>query len=86
MKNKLRSFAHSEVNYPEYLAQVDIAASIAEGRGVGRKFENQEWTPVELDSYFPKTLLDNQDKYKDYILDNATTNALAILPKFPYNS
>ena len=86
MKNKLRSFAHAEVNYPEYLAQVDINASIAEGRGVGRKFEDQVWTPVELDSYFPKTLLNNQDKYKSFILDNAATNALAILPKFPYNS
>lgn len=86
MKNKLRSFAHAEVNYPEYLAQVDIDASIAEGLGVGRKFEQQEWKPVEIDSYFPKTLLNNLDKYKNYILDNPATNALAILPKFSYNS
>jgi hypothetical protein len=85
MKNKLRSFAHAEVNYPEYLEQVDIDASIAEGLGVGRKFEQQEWQPVKIDSYFPDTLVNNLDKYKTFILNNATINALDILPEYPYN-
>ena len=86
MKNKLKSFAHTEVNYPEYLEQIDIDASISEGLGVGRKFEQQQWKVVDINEYFPKTVLNNLEKYKNYILDNNNVNALDFLPPYNYNT
>jgi len=84
MLNKLRSFAHQEVNYPEYMAQVDINASIQEGRGVGRQYEDQEYKVVEINDYFPKTLVNNLGKYQQYILENPTVDAKTMLPEYPY--
>jgi hypothetical protein len=41
--------------------------------------ENSEFKPVILDSYFPKTILNNQEKYKDLIIPNAETTIMDIL-------
>jgi hypothetical protein len=85
LRDKAKSFSHSEVNRPDFLAQIDIAASIEQGTSWDRTSQDK-YVVVELDSYFPKYLLANQDKFKDYILGNPVTTALALLPKYPYNS
>ena len=33
---------------------------------------NEVWGPVLLDSYFPKTIVNNISKYRDFILPGAT--------------
>jgi hypothetical protein len=83
--DKAQSFAHTEVNNPEFLAQIDPDKSIEQGTSWDRN-SNDKYVIVELDHYFPKTLINNREKYQKYILDNPTTTALALLPEYPYNS
>jgi hypothetical protein len=38
-------------------------------KGVGfNPLDSRPFVKVALDDYFPKTILENQDKYKDYIV------------------
>jgi hypothetical protein len=81
--DKAQSFAHTEVNTPEFLAQIDPAASI-EKRTSWKQDSDDSYEIVDLDNYFPKYLCDNQNKYQQYILNNPVTQARALLPEFPY--
>lgn len=83
--DKAQSFAHTEVNNPAFLDQIDPDKSIEQGTSWDRN-SSDKYTIVELDSYFPATLINNREKYQRYILDNPTTTALALLPDYPYNS
>jgi len=74
VKNKLKSFSHSELNIPSIIDNIDVEKSIARGRDHFRP--NEIWGPVILDEYFPKTILNNQDKYKDYIVQGGTKSVL----------
>lgn len=78
---KIQSFAHDETNRPEILEQLDIADSISRGVGIIRTNEDYRFTPVTLDDYFPKTVINNIEEYKDKIItDIATTSARQYLP------
>jgi hypothetical protein len=68
-KTKIQSFAHTEVNKPEILDNIDIERHIKEGTDHFRP-ENQTWTAVDLDAYFPKEIIENKDKYAKYILQD----------------
>jgi len=83
--DKAKSFAHTEVNKPEFLEQIDPDASIAAGKSWDRS-SGDKYVIVELDSYFPQTLVNNREKYQKFILDNPTAKALDLLPAYPYNS
>jgi hypothetical protein len=83
--DKAKSFSHQEVNRPEFIEQIDIEASIRERKEWDRS-QPAKYEIVELDSYFPVALLNNKEKYQQYILDNPVMNALAILPSYPYNN
>jgi len=82
--DKAQSFAHTEVNNPEFLSQIDPDASIAK-RTSWQQNSSDKYEIVELDSYFPEPVLRHQDRYQKYILDNATAKALDLLPAYPYN-
>ena len=81
--NKAKNFAHAEVNRPEFIAAIDVEKSIAERKEWDRNQANQ-YKIVELNDYFPKTILNNVDKYKQSILDNPEANIYNILPPYPY--
>lgn len=83
--DKAKSFAHTEVNTPEFLAQIDPAESIKAKTSWARN-SSDRYEIVEIDDYFPKALINNLDKYQQYILDNPVTKALALLPPYPYNN
>jgi hypothetical protein len=83
--DKAQSFAHQEVNTPEFLAQIDPDASIAK-RTSWKQDSADVYEIVELDNYFPATVVNNQEQYKKYILDNPVTKALDLLPAYPYNT
>lgn len=83
--DKAQSFAHTEVNTPEFLAQIDPDVAIAT-RTEWNLNSDARYEIVELDSYFPKTIINNREKYQKYILDNPVTTPLALLPAYPYNS
>ena len=64
---KLKSFAHTELNKEEILAKVNVEEMIE--RGVGfNPLDERPFVKVALDDYFPVTILENQEKYSDYII------------------
>jgi Glycosyltransferase family 17 len=84
LHDKAKSFSHQEVNTPEFLAQIDIEASIRERKEWNRN-NNSEYTIVELDNYFPSSILRNIEQYKQYILEKTECSVLDILPPYIYN-
>jgi hypothetical protein len=67
IRTKLKSFAHTELNREDVLAQVNVDDMIE--RGVGfNPLDSRPFVKVALGDYFPKTILENQDKYKEYII------------------
>ncbi len=68
VKNKLQSFAHTELNKPEILAQVNVLEMMKKGVGFN-PLDNRPFVKVSLDKYFPKTILENKEKYMAYIID-----------------
>ena len=68
VKNKLKSFAHTELNKPEILAQVNVDEMM--DRGVGfNPLDSRPFVKVALDDYFPKTILLNKDQYTGFIVE-----------------
>jgi hypothetical protein len=79
--NKLR---HVADYFPEVAENIDVDALIQERTSqvvAGSIFE-----PVILDDYFPKTLTENQEKYKDLILTDGTQTVLDKLSIIPMTS
>ena len=80
-RSKIQSFAHDETNQPEILDQLNIEDSIRQGVGIIRTNNDYRFTPVVLDDYFPKTIIDCIDSYKDKIIfDTTAPNARQYLP------
>ena len=77
--DKAQSFSHTEVNNPEFLAHIDIEASIRERKEWNRT-QSAQYEIVELDDYFPKILQDQ--KYKMFVLDSPMATVHDILPFF----
>ena len=83
--DKAKSFSHQEANTPEFIAQIDPEASIAK-RASWLQDGGDVYEIIELDTYFPRYLLDNQNKYQQYILTDPVTTAHALLPQVPYSN
>jgi hypothetical protein len=81
--NKAKTFAHTEVNTPEFLAQIDPEASIEKGTSWDRN-SNDQYVIVNVDDYLPKTVINNP-QYTQYILGNSTQSAFDLLPPYTYN-
>ena len=80
IKNKIRSFAHTELNNDTVLNQIDVAAMMK--RGVGfNPLDPRPFAPVALDDYFPKSLLENIDCYSQYVVPSIEKSARDYLPK-----
>jgi hypothetical protein len=75
--NKLRNFAHQESNH--WADKINVDEIIARKGGIdpnsGERFEY-----VVLDNYFPKTVTEDLERWKDYILPNTTATAESFLP------
>jgi len=80
IKDKLKSFAHSELNKPEILNLIDVDTMMTKGVGFN-PLDSRKFTPVLLDDYFPKTLLDNNQHYSKFIVGNAQMSIKNILPR-----
>ena len=85
LRDKAQSFSHQEVNTPEFLAQIDVEASIA-ARTEWNRASDARYEIAEVDTYLPKAIVDNQSRYQRYILDNPVVKTLDLLPDYPYNS
>lgn len=79
LRDKAQNFSHQEVNTTEFLNSIDVDTSIAMRREWNRN-NPAEYCIVELDDYFPRALLDSQDRYSNYILSNIENKVKDILP------
>lgn len=84
LRDKAQSFSHQEVNRPDFLSQIDIEASISSRQEWNRGNNENIYAIVELNDYFPKTVINNINRYQKYILPNFENRASDILPQYPY--
>lgn len=69
-RSKIQSFAHVETNRPEVIDSLDIERSVANGDGLGPS-PVERFVSVQVDSYMPRTLQQEPDKYSKYIVPDA---------------
>ena len=67
ISKKLKTFAHSEYSGEEFSSIEIIKKKIEEKVDLFNRGERYNY--VKVDNTFPEHLLNNLDKYKDYILD-----------------
>jgi hypothetical protein len=79
VKNKLRNFAHAELNKDHVLDQIDVDAMIARGSGFN-PLDQRTFVKIAVDDYLPKNIVNNQDQYKASLLTGEAKNAREYLP------
>jgi hypothetical protein len=72
--NKLRNFTDYAF---EDAANLDIEELIK--KNVSQVNKNSKFQPVVLDDYFPKSLIENKEKYKHLIIEDATQSITDLL-------
>ena len=75
--NKLMSFSHTEAQH--YVNNLDIEKNIAEKIFFDPNFP-ERFEYVEIDGYFPKTVLTNLDRWKSCIIPNANISIRNYVP------
>ena len=55
IRNKIRSFAHTELNYPEFIEQIDVQTAMENGKGFN-PLDPRTFVPVKYTDYFPDDL------------------------------
>ena len=69
IKNKLKSFSHVEFDTELNQENIDNLDKIIEQGGDHIRPNNQKtWRKVAINEYYPKTILNNIEKYRKYIL------------------
>ena len=80
IKDKIRSFAHTELNKEEILDKIDVEEMMQ--RGVGfNPVDPRKFVKVQLDDYFPNTIRNNINNFENLIASDATNTISNLLPK-----
>jgi hypothetical protein len=69
--HKLKNFAHTEQNVPEIVDVFSIERMIRNKCGPNPAQEDERMEYVRMDDYFPKYVVENQDRYTDLIIPDA---------------
>jgi len=80
IKNKIKSFAHSELNTQEVLSSIDVKSSIVRQRGFNPHVPKQ-FVTVNIDDYFPLQLRERVNQYTDYVIFGSNDSARNFLPR-----
>ena len=80
VRNKIQSFAHEETNKPEILDQVDIDDSILRGTGIIRTDSDYLFSPIAVDDYLPRTIIDNPTEFDSHLIKTDAKSARHYLP------
>lgn len=79
-KNKLLNFAHQESNH---LADtVDIEEFMKLKKGIDKNNPNESFEYIELDDYFPETVVEDPVRWKDYIAVGECVNIKGFVPSW----
>jgi len=68
IKHKIKNYAHTEHNNETILNAVDVNKHLLERKSFFN--DDEQFEIVMIDDYFPKHILDNLEKYNQYILPN----------------
>ncbi len=73
-REKIASFAHSELNRPDIVDRIDLELSIQKGRGLNPFGTDQDdkHVTVEVDDYFPQCVQVDKERWAKYIINDAT--------------
>lgn len=89
--DKMSTYGHQELDNP-FARKLVESETLIEGRingfrtpQVGNMFPLHKWIASEIDSYFPKTILDNLDRYQHVIYPNPSEHIKDYLPPYTYN-
>ena len=74
VKNKLKSFSHTEYNTPEIINNINVDMMIEEKTDHVSTL-GAVWDIVKMDNYFPEYVMNNYEKYKKYICDGGQKTA-----------
>lgn len=69
--NKIKNFAHAETNVPEIVDNLNIDRMIEQKVGLAGINYHERFEYIQVDDYFPKTLINNLEKWKHMIVPNA---------------
>jgi Glycosyltransferase family 17 len=80
-REKIESFAHSELNKSEVLDNINLELSIKNGRGLNPygTDSDDKHVVVEVDDYFPRTILVDKERWSKYIIPDATEKVTDLL-------
>jgi hypothetical protein len=79
IKNKLKSFAHTEFDRDDIHSSIDIEKAI-ENHTDHIRPQNKTWFKVIIDQYYPKTVLYDFDKYSKWFLPGGTKTVQEYYP------
>ena len=80
-KIKIKSFSHSETNVPEIVDRIDVEKMVEQKVGLGWQESNEKFEYVQLDDYFPASLIQNKERYKSFIVDKAQYQVYDFYPR-----
>lgn len=80
-KNKIKNFAHAETNTPEVLEKIDVDYMIKNKVFLGGTAGPERFEYVKFDDYYPKFIVENQDRFSHLIIPDATVSAYDLYPE-----
>lgn len=78
---KIKSFSHSETDIPKIVDNIDVEKMIEQECGLGWDTNQESFKKINVDSYYPRTITQNLEKYKKFIAENATHSIYDFYPK-----
>lgn len=80
-KNKIKNFAHAETNISAIMDKLDVDYMVANKVGLLGFDYHERFEYIVVDEYFPQTILNNLEKYKDMIVPGATKTVYDFYPE-----
>jgi len=77
---KTQSFSHTDWNVPSVLSNIDIDLLVKQGSAHWPSETEIKFARVKLDDYFPKYIVDNREKFKEYIANDGDLSVKDIIP------
>lgn len=81
VRNKLKSFSHTEYNIPSVIDNIDIDKLVNENKE-HMGIPGAVWNPVKLDNYYPDIIRSNKQKYEKYICKDGEKTVMDYYPHY----
>jgi hypothetical protein len=79
-KNKIKSFSHTETNIPNIVDNLNVEELIKSKMFLLKEKGIERFEYVVVNDYYPKSITENLEKYKDFIIPGATKTVFDFYP------